>query len=260
MKPYMTCRFLGSRLAVIFLVFSINLLSALDEEEAAQSSSANLSIKDVAIQTSDEITVKATLGIPDSTKKKTPAVILIHQAGSGRHEWDEFFQKLLNKGYTAIAYDIRGHGESDNVENIYQLFDNPDLAPNDLKAVIRFLKSHKNIDSKRIAVVGASIGANLACVSSAEMKIKTAVFISGKTTAVFDLAGKKKLKMKSVYYISSEGDQDGKRAQWAKELYEMTSEPKILEIVKHSNAHGVSIFRDSPAVQNRIIKWLQNTL
>lgn len=114
--------------------------------------------------------------------------------------------------------------------------------------------------SDRFAIVDASIGANLACVGISKMDIKTAVVISGKTSAIENLNGVKELHLKSIFYIAADGDQNGKRIKWAKELYERTEPPRKIETVVNSSAHGVRILKDKPQVKNEIIKWLNDTL
>lgn len=42
--------------------------------------------------------------------------------------------------------------------------------------------------------------------------------------------------------MAAELEQDGKRAFWAKEIYDMTGGDKKLEIVAGSSQHGVSVF------------------
>ncbi|HHQ13499.1 MAG TPA: hypothetical protein ENK16_00575, partial [Chromatiales bacterium] len=119
---------------------------------------------------------------------------------------------------------------------------------------------NQHVDPERIAVVGASIGGNLAALATSQLDIRTAVAVSAKNSAVYNLAGTEKLDLHSVFYIASTGDQGGKRAVWAQELYEKTREPKRLLIVPGSSAHGVHIFEDAPDTQAEIIRWLQETL
>jgi len=215
--------------------------------------------RDITLTTDDGVAIRATVSSPEYSRP-VPAVVLIHQGGSSRKEWVGIVPRLVERGYLVVAYDIRGHGESDAVDSIWSLFNDPDQAPRDLRAVLRFLASRPDVDKERIAVVGASIGANLAAMASSEMNVATAVAISGKTSAVYNLAGKQALDMKSVFYIASAGDQGGKRAQWAQELYQRTGEPRRLEIVAQSNRHGVGVFDDSPATLAAMLSWLDQTL
>jgi len=194
------------------------------------------------------------------------AVIFIHQGGSSREEWTslEIFEQISEHGMLALAYDVRGHGESSGEADFSTLFDDPLQAPRDLAAAIDWLEKSGRVDMSRIAIVGASIGANLACVAagSRDFNVKTAVAMSGKVSAVYNLAGgeEKLTDLKSVFLIASELEQDGQRAAWAAELYAMTGEPRQLEIVAGSSGHGVSVFEDDPTLQQRIVDWLLRTL
>ncbi len=225
---------------------------------------AGVEKSELVINTADGFKISATLSRPGSEAKRLPAVVLIHQGGSDRTEWNSFSRKLLAQNYVTLAYDVRGHGKSDSVKSIYALFNDPGQAPLDLQAVLRKLRSLDFVDNKRIAIVGSSIGANLACVAAGvpDYGVKTAVAISGKTSAVYNLAGVKghdNLAMRSVFLISSL-ESNGARAGWAKELYDQTGEPRQVKIIDKSEAHGVGIFEDAPEVESDIIKWLHENL
>jgi len=214
-------------------------------------------VEEISITTQDGVHLAATLSIPDDLTSPAPAVILIHQGGSDRSEWNDLVPRLVDRGWIALAYDVRGHGASDPVDSIRRLFDDPDLAPRDLDAAVALLEGMEEVDDDRLAVVGASIGGNLACVASARGMVSTAVAISVKTSAVEHLAATETLAMRSIFLISSAGDQGGQRATWAQELYDRSAEPRQLLIVDGSSAHGVSIFRDDPGVIDQIVEWLE---
>lgn len=216
--------------------------------------------------TTDGVSISALLREPAGTSAGRPAVIFVHQGGSSKAEWTstDLFQRVVGEGWLALAYDIRGHGDSGGQADISTLFDDPAQAPLDLLASIDFLQKHQRVDDARIAVVGASIGSNLACVAVGNdaFAVKTAVAISGKTSAVFNLAGGEDQipNLSSVYHIASELEQDGQRAEWASEMYGLTRGPRKLEITAGSSGHGVSIFNDDSSLQMRILAWLQETL
>jgi alpha-beta hydrolase superfamily lysophospholipase len=236
-----------SLLAACFFVFCLSNTAAADSH-------------DITFTTTDAVTIRATLSMPQDRDGKAAAIILIHQGGSNRQEWSALTPELLQQGYIVLAYDVRGHGDSDPVDSIRKLFNDPQLAPLDLHAAINFLRELPEVNSNRLAVIGASIGANLAAMASSQMNIKTAVAISAKTSAVYNLAGQTSLSLRSVFFISSAGDQGGRRAAWAEELFNQTSKPHRLEIVKYSSRHGVGIFADQPEVRPMILAWLQDTL
>ncbi|WP_299890237.1 alpha/beta fold hydrolase [uncultured Lacinutrix sp.] len=221
--------------------------------------------QEVTFITKDSISIKGTLEIPKTNKKSIPAIILIHQGGSDRNEWKqlELWNKLLTKGYALLAYDIRIHGASEKDKGgIYNLFKNPNRAPLDLLAAIKFLENQKGIDKNRIGIIGASIGANLACVASAskDYNIQSVVSISSKTEAAQNLSGSKNdLVLKNAFHIASKEEQDGKRAIWAKELFSKTKESKKIKIAS-GNKHGSFILRDNLKLQKAILNWFKDTL
>jgi len=216
--------------------------------------------------TEDGIRIAATVMSPDDTSDGVAAVIFIHQGGSSKGEWTSLpiFHQVVEQGMVALAYDVRGHGDSAGEADFSTLFDDPGQAPQDMAAAIEWLRQSGRVDMSRVAIVGASIGANLACVAvgSPDFEVRTAVAMSAKVAAVYNLAGSRDrlTKLHSVYLIASEREQDGKRAAWAGELYELSSEPRRLEIVAGSKGHGVAVFEDDPGLQGRILDWLRQTL
>jgi len=219
--------------------------------------------KIVSFITRDGIKIAASLSYRNSNIK-SPAILFIHQGGSDKSEWvsTRLFREVVDNGYVALAIDVRGHGNSGGTAKYPEIFNDPEQAPYDVLAALNYLKALNFVDANRIAVVGSSIGSNLACVASGKpgYNIKSAVAISGKTEAVFNLAGGKTgMKFKSIYHISSQDDGGGSRAKWATELYDLTNEPRKVEIIDGS-ALGVAIFKNDHTIEHRIFEWLEETL
>lgn len=217
------------------------------------------------ITTSDKQTISTTLSFPEIEANTYPAIILIHQGGSSKKEWLSLpiTKQLLKEGYAILAFDIRMHGNSSkDIEgdlSIFKLFDDPKRSPLDLQAVIEFMKKDKRIDNSRIGVMGASIGANLACVASAnsEYGIKSIVSLSAKTSAVQNLFGKDEpIAFKNAFYIASDGEG---RKKWAKELYNATSGERKIVIAK-GNKHGSFILKADKKLSNEVVEWFKQTL
>lgn len=229
-------------------------------EYNAQTDPAEITISDVTFITSDAITISAQLRRPAARPgTKLPTVILVHQGFRTRAEWDPFLPAFSAAGYATLAYNIRGHrpsgGSFTNAD-----FDDPNTSPKDLEAAIAYVASLEGADADRTAVVGSSVGGNLACVASQKRWVKTAVNISGKTTAVQNLAAESDLDLESMFHISSSGDGGGQRATWANELYGFTSGARQVEVVPGSSAHGVAVINADPTLLDRIIAWLDDTL
>lgn len=87
-----------------------------------------------------------------------PAVLFIHSLG-GRHTQWAFQLEHLRRARRAVAYDMRGHGESDPTpEDGYSL----EAMAADTRAVVR------SLGLERVIVVGHSLGAAVAAVYAGE--------------------------------------------------------------------------------------------
>jgi pimeloyl-ACP methyl ester carboxylesterase len=79
---------------------------------------------------------------------KNPPVLLCHGTGQTRHSWGGTAQYLAEKGWYAIAYDHRGHGDSEwSSAGLYS----PTHFASDVAAIARTLK-------QKPALIGASLG------------------------------------------------------------------------------------------------------
>jgi uncharacterized protein len=101
---------------------------------------------------SGKITLAGTIVLPAGSGRHL-AVVLFH--GSGAQERDLFMARwFANQGIAALAYDKRGVGESTGDFRAVPFMDLCD----DGLAAIEYLKSRKEIDTKRIGVWGLSQG------------------------------------------------------------------------------------------------------
>jgi len=190
-----------------------------------------------------------------------PAVLLLHQAGSNRREWDFLLEELRGLGVAALALDLRGHGESTppaEDEAFYRrLFTDPDFAPPDVEAALAWLRAREGVDSARLAVVGASVGANLAfAAAGAPWGPKTTVALSGNHKNANLLAGRiDGFAPKNVFVLAA--DEDPGREASAKALFAQTGGKRRIEILSGSHAHGVAVLHESPALRGAVLNWLR---
>jgi dienelactone hydrolase len=119
--------------------------------------------RDVSIATADGVSLSATVY---PAGPGAPGLVLVHALGSTRHAWDNFARKAQQAGYSAVSFDVRGHGQSitrNGGEISYRNFKTTDWLGvlDDIDAARGFLVA-SGADAKNTVVVGASIGANLA--------------------------------------------------------------------------------------------------
>jgi pimeloyl-ACP methyl ester carboxylesterase len=128
-------------------------------------------------------------------KTLLPAVILV--SGSGPNDRDEMVYGipifgelsgvLADAGFAVLRYDKRGVGQSGGRVESATIADYAD----DLRAAVKYLNDRKDIDKKRIAVVGHSEGGSVAMIAAAkEKKIAALVLVStiGVTGAELNMA------------------------------------------------------------------------
>lgn len=107
----------------------------------------------------------------------SPAVILLHMLKRTRTDWDSIAKWLQREGYTVIALDSRGHGQS---TGNWEKFTEADF--NKMKLDIMAVKSvleNQGADVKKLTLIGASIGANTAFnYAATDPDVRTVVLLS----------------------------------------------------------------------------------
>ena len=224
-----------------------------------------VAINKITLITSDSYHLAAGISYPETEFTLNPAVILLHQVASSKEEWHglEIYEMLNQNGYITMIFDHRNHGESDiNPEyTSTDIISDPDLIPVDLQAAVAFLKNDPKVDPERVALIGASMGANLACVGNGnpELGIKTGISLSPRKTRVEELSAKiDDFTLSSMYFIVGENDSD--LEQQTIDLYGQTALPRQLDVIEGSNSHGTQILVDFPDFNTQILKWLRENL
>ena len=100
---------------------------------------------------------------------KFPVVVLITGSGSQNRDEEIFGHKpflviadyLTRNGIGVLRYDDRGFGKS---TGDFQKAITPDFA-SDVESAVAYLKSRKDIDQKKIGLIGHSEGGNIAPLS-----------------------------------------------------------------------------------------------
>lgn len=152
--------------------------------DVARADIASVSSRQVAISRPNDEAVRilangfslaGTVSKPaDPAKGPFPAVILSSGAGAGDRDelvagipiLGQLAGALADAGFLVVRYDRRGIGQSGGRPEVVTLADYSD----DQRAAIKFLTSRKDVDGKRIAVVGYSEGGLVALMSAAAEK------------------------------------------------------------------------------------------
>ena len=215
---------------------------------AQQSSSRNGQA--VTFITDDGVSIVGTYYAPSSgLKDSTPTIILLHMLGKDRSTWNTFASALSHKGYAVLSIDLRGYGESIKQGSStvsYQSFTENDFNKMtlDVKAAKQFLIEQKNANPDRMAVIGASIGANIALNYAATLDptIKIVILLSPglnyRGVATSDTITKFK---NPIYIAATEGDSES--AKGSQTLCDKINCGENLKIYSGSNIMVQTCFR-----------------
>jgi pimeloyl-ACP methyl ester carboxylesterase len=115
--------------------------------------------------------------------------ILLHGLGSNKEEWDAFARQAAGQGNGVFIYDARGHNESRHLKTggtvSYTDWKTAgpgspwSLMPSDLASAVQMLQEKFGLSDKKIAVGGASLGANVALAyASAHAPVPALILLS----------------------------------------------------------------------------------
>jgi dienelactone hydrolase len=207
--------------------------------------------EDISFNTSDGIKIAATFY--KASNPNGSAVILLHMRARSRADWENFAPKLNDSGFDALAIDFRGHGESGgvNVSN-FSDSDYQNLIL-DIKAADSYLKN-KDANTK-IAIVGASIGANTALNYAVQNpNVKAVVLLSPGLNYMGVKTDETSKQITIPVFLATSSDDQQSYAglsTWQKNI-------KNLELVTYTNAgHGTNMFGSHPELSDKIINWLK---
>lgn len=211
----------------------------------------NKMTEEITLQTEDVVTIHSTF----YDAKSTRGVILLHRLGNDRNNWKDFAPLLVKNGFSLIAIDLRGHGQSTEKFKLNSLtekdFNNMVL---DTKAAKRFLESKKITN---IAIIGESIGANIALnYALTDEEIKTIILLS----PGLDYRGIKTENSMSEYgerpVLIIAADGDAYSAESSRKLDMLSFGEKKL-LVYEGSEHGVPMLDEKPELKDSIIDWLK---
>jgi pimeloyl-ACP methyl ester carboxylesterase len=182
----------------------------------------------------------------------TTAVVLAHQSNGNVCQWAPYARRLASLGFMAIAFDFRGHGESQTRGYPASLR----LAA-DVTAAVKVARS---LGAKKVVLVGASLGGAAVVVAATTIRpaVQGVVSLSGPAdfnVPVDALTAAPRLQV-PVRYVAAEDDSgfvDDARA-----LYAATpTADKQLTIVP-GVAHGVALVARPGAVRTLVEDFLRS--
>ncbi len=180
----------------------------------------------------------------------SPSIIILHMLRRTRTDWDSVAKWFQKNGYTVIVPDFRGHGQSTGQLETFKEEDYNNMIY-DVGAMKSVLQN-KGADTKRLAIIGASIGANIAYnYALQDEDVKTIVLLS----PGLDYKGVKisPTKYKKPFFVIASKDDDYSTAT-AQEFQKNTNaNVKIYD----DAGHGTNMFAKSDLAP-AILNWLKS--
>ncbi len=210
------------------------------------------STQHVSFRADDGTTLAGTWYEPAS--RPAPAVILVHMLQKSRRDWEPLASRLAGEGIGALAFDLRGHGESSAGSGDYAGM------VQDVRAARRFLSGRSDVMPSRIAIAGASIGANLAALAAADDPTIVSVALLSPSLDYRGLrieAAVRKYGARPLLLVVS--DDDGYATRTARDLQKAGGGIRETMVLSRAG-HGTTMLMRDPDLSRRLVEWFRRTL
>ena len=215
-----------------------------------------------SLLTEDSYSLTAKLSYLESVSGERPGIIMMHEFGVWVNPWvgSDLLKQLVAEGYVCLTFFNRGHGTSTPVDDLMDLINNKELLTRDLQTAINYMNEHALV-SGTLGLIGGSMGAILSLAGNGYEEVLTSVALSPTRDGVFLIFPS--MTLSSVYYLAGEQDiRDQQGADFPAEanaLYDITEEPRKLNIIPGTADHGTNLLsRDSLNISIR--KWFLEML
>jgi len=181
----------------------------------------------------------------------THGVLLVHDAGRTSSDWELVRARLAARGYRVLSLDLRGHGESASLLDATE----PDWAAMsaDLKAgAARLTKA----GAKKISIVGAGLGANLALAYAASgAPVQSLILLSPGLNIKGHRPSQTIEAAAALPMLIAAGSNDTHAVNAARYLNNQASGPKQI-VTLPGRARGTTLLDEHPSFEDQVLNWL----
>ncbi len=101
-----------------------------------------------------------------------PAIIFAHGLLSTHAEFGDYPEKICQRGYLVLAFDFRGHGQSEGTRGLVS----ENRMVEDLGHALDYIEANPGIDNNRIALFGHSLGGGaVICATARDERVRAVV-------------------------------------------------------------------------------------
>lgn len=213
----------------------------------------------VRFDTDDGVTIVGTY-YPPTGRAIAPPAILLHMYRNKRRSYEPLVMPLHEAGFAVLAIDLRGHGESIEPASMglvakvtsrdEGLFAN---MYKDVEAAVKWVNEQPNVDNKRLALVGASVGCSVAFDYASRHDVTAMVCLSpDKSYLGLDSeAHLKKIDKTPMLLLATEPE-----AERCKEVAAINKNATAQIIGGQTKAHGTRMFGRVKDAEKTITEFL----
>jgi pimeloyl-ACP methyl ester carboxylesterase len=171
-----------------------------------------------------------------------------------RRDWDQVAAQMSAEGIGGLTIDLRGHGESPGSPQDYSGM------VQDVRAARRFLSSRPDVIPSRIGIAGASIGASLAALASADDPAVVSLALLSPSLEYRGLRLDQAIKKyggRPALLVA--GDDDGYAVRTARNLAKAGGGVRELLVLPRAG-HGTAMLAGETDLSRRLLEWFRRTL
>lgn len=257
----------------LFLVFSASASEPKAEkakpDEATSSLTLSFTVKtrEVELTAKDGFVLVGTFYLREREEEQNvPGVLLLHQMRGKRQDYRDLSMELVARGYAVLAMDLRGHGESirgkDGKQHHHRDFEVSEFPAmvGDAETALNYLSEQPGVDSDRIAIVGASIGANAALNAAAKDPAVKSLVLLSPGIEYHQIRTEPAMEKYTGAVFLAASEEDKYSAQTVNRLKELAKGKCQLQTYSGAG-HGTNMFRPTKGdLEERILTWIDGTL
>ena len=191
----------------------------------------------------------------EAASHPAPAVLLVHMLSRSHADWGGLPERIRDAGITALAIDLRGHGQSSGSPQDLQAM------IGDVRAAALWLSTRPNVRGDQIAIVGASLGASLALLAVVNVPQVRAIALLSPSLDYRGLRTDntliKRLGSRSIWLAAS--DQDPLALRSLRDIAAEPSGPRE-QHVSSVLAHGTVLLDKDGDLARSLVDWLRRSL
>ncbi len=213
--------------------------------------------RSVTFRTDDGVTLAGSWYEPSG--RTGPAVILVHMFHRTHRDWDSLASRLAAEGIGALAFDLRGHGDSTGsipTDGQFAAFQQ------DVAAARRFVATRADVTPHRIGMAGASLGAALVVLDAAQSGAVGSVALLSASTEYRGLridAAMKKYAGRALLVYSDDDPYAQRSARDLIKLQGSGGATRETLTLPHAG-HGTNMLGTDPSLLPALVDWFRRTL